>query len=321
MDTAVNVEAATVSVEDTPIDLEAQTLCVDARNYEKFRLAKKILGLDMRKFGSVPARNRIESYPFSGHGDDIVRQLAADLYAASAEPKECGDFKDHLERLEKARNLKEIKNLYEGQFKLIEALSIDPPEPANNDDRKKIVGYNSIAAHIKLSVFELGIDKNPGLLKQAEDHFNKALKCLLEWKGERPKLWKVRRLKMVTNLAVIKQHMADLDGKGLEELKADLEELCNRYHLIEDLVWYSEIVPRVHHYYINAVELCSILNDKDRWLAAMERLSAKVDNYKFRGGFIGQCYGMPASELPTFMNHFEWLADYNQRKTKVRTSS
>lgn len=305
----------TDKIEAKVLDPDAKTRCVDARNYEKCRIAKKILGLDLTKVGSLPALNRIEAFPFSGHGDDIVRKFAGQLHEASAEPKECGDLKDQLERLEKGRKLDEIRSLYEGTFKLIEALWIEPPEPANSDDRKKIVGYNSIAAHIKLSVFELGIDENPELLKQAEDHFIKALTCLLEHQDQRPKLWKIRRLKMVTNLAVIKQHMADLAGKGLEELKADLDELCNRYHLIEDLVWYSQIVPRVHHYYINAVELCSILNKKQKWLAAMDELSAKVDNYKFRGDFIGQCYDKPASELPTFKNHFEWLAEYNQSKT------
>ncbi|TIP18415.1 hypothetical protein [Mesorhizobium sp.] len=232
---------------------------MDARNYEQFRLAKIILNVDVKTIGSQASRDRIEAQPFSGHGDDIVRKLAARLNDASAQPTECGDFNDQLERFEKARDLKKIKALFEGEFRLIEALSIDPPEPATDDDRKKIIGFNSIAAHIELSVYEHGINKDPALLAQAECHFRKALKCLLEWKDGRPKLWKVRRLKMVTNLAVIKQHLADLEHKGMDELELDLEDLCNEYDLIEDLVWYSTVVPRVHHYFINAVELCSIL--------------------------------------------------------------
>ncbi|TAU61541.1 hypothetical protein [Rhizobium ruizarguesonis] len=304
-------------------ECESSKRCVDARNYEKLCIARMLFGSTyLKTIGHQSSRDRIEAEPFSGNGDAIIRALAPKLNEASAQPAGCGAFIDKLEMLEKGRQIEKIRALYHGPFELIESLAIDPPEPFRNEDRKKIIGYNAIAAHIKLSLYELEEEakRDSAFLAEAEAHYKKALKCLLEWKEGKPALWKVRKLKMVTNLAVITEHQTALNNKSSEEFEADLRALCDEYSLIEDLFWYSAIVPRVFHYYINAVELCSILNKKPEWVAGMSLLAGKVDYSKFRRDFIAKCYG-DADELPTFERHFEWLAEFDHNKTYMRKSS
>ncbi len=309
--------------------------CVEFRIPERFQIARKILKTNVESIGSKAVRNRILRYECGGHGEDLVQALLPHFEAESIEPGPICRFIDRLEIAEKAIAEREaagkpadrtaINSLYE-DFQVAEAVLVQPEggRPLSNDERRRFIGFHRAAGHIKLSVADgTGPDESRQLRTAALDHLLAGLELASEWEGDRPKLWRVTRLKLATNAAVAKQLLLD-DGTEAsnEEFRTWLKSFSATCHLTHDSIWYgTEIVPKIPHYIINAFECCSITNNHGLWREAIQALGRTGDITFARARYIAAISGADVRDLKTFANHFRWLEEYNHMKTTGRRAS
>jgi hypothetical protein len=324
---SLNAREVVVASSDTP--QSAPQRCVEARNYEMVRIYEKLLPKPAHDFvfASPSVLKRIKEQPFSGHSDARVQKLKPMIQMESVEPAVCFEYIDRLERLEKDRDWKGVEQLYRWDFGLADAVAVDKygSAPADNNDRSARIGFHRFAAHLKMSVAYLREGAEARRLnREAKAHSQRGLELLGSWTGHRPSLWRVTRLKLANNLALVCQ--IEIEGQdrspaeALDQLKDVLETLINTYNYWNDLVWYgSEIVPEIYHYLINALEIASIGRRDDRWDEAMSALVKYGDASRARADFISKLHQKPVCDLPSFAFHFEKLAAYNASKSTVRT--
>jgi hypothetical protein len=312
---------------------------VEARNHEIVHLVERIIRQRTVDFASPSTQRRIEEDPFSGNGDDTVRKLMPLVESASVEPAPCCDFIDQLERAEKDKKWDEVEALYTNVFRFMAAVAVDNhgSAPANDADRGARIGFHRLAAHLKMSIADrrevMGRqEESRTLRREASDHLQRALYLIHEpWSGSRPLLWRVTRLKLATNYALLRQ--TEIEGQHsdsdemLDNLANAFAEINDKYDWRRDLLWYArDIVPAIHHYPINLFEFISVYSRKDRkeaekwWEEAYTAVADKGDPSKVRADFISYFCQKSIDQLSSFKFHFEQLAAYNRAKSTNRSS-